>query len=92
MIAEGPALHAEDEAERLDMSGQVRQREGDDLPFVQIVKLVSLKVAHQDVARALARGQRVEILPSLLVCCRQIASGALLLDDQHAWPEEIDEA
>ena len=39
LISEGPALHSEDEAERLDMGGQVRQREGDNLPLVQIVKL-----------------------------------------------------
>ena len=62
LIAECPALHTEDEAERLDMCGQVHQRESDDLPLVQIVKLEGLEIADQDEARAGALGQRVEIL------------------------------
>ena len=37
LVAERPALHPEDEAERLDMHGQVREREGDGLAFIQIV-------------------------------------------------------
>ena len=56
LIAELPALDAEDETERLDMRGQVREGEDDDLPLVQIVKLEGLEVAHQDVARAVALG------------------------------------
>ena len=67
LVAERPALHPEDEAERLDMRGQVREREGDGLPLVQVVKLEGLEVAHQDEARALAFRQRVEILPGLFV-------------------------
>ena len=54
LVAEGPALHAEDEAERLNMRGQVRKRENHNFPFVEVVKLEGLEVAHQDVARALA--------------------------------------
>ncbi len=87
LVAEGSALHAEDEAERLDVRGQVRERESDELPLVEVVKLEGLEVAHQNVARALALGQRVEILPGLFECCRQIAPGALLFDDEHAGPE-----
>ena len=63
LVAEGPALHAEDETERLDMRGQVRKREGGDLALVEIVKLEGLEVTDQYVTRALALGQRVEILP-----------------------------
>ena len=89
---ERPALHPEDETERLDMRGQVREREGDGLTLVEIVKLEGLEVAHQDEARALALRQRVEILPRLFVGFAEIAPGALLLDDQHARPEQVDEA
>ena len=92
LVAERPALHAEDEAERLDMRGQVRQREGNGLALVQIVKLEGLEVAHQDEARALAVRQRVEILPGLFVRLAEIAPGALLFDDQYARPEQVDEA
>ena len=92
LIAECPALHAEDEAERVDTLGQTCKRERDDLSLVQIVKLKGLEVAHQDVARAVALGQRVEILPGLFVGSLEVASRALLLDEQHAWPEQVDEA
>ena len=47
LIAERPALHAEDEPERLDMRGQVREREGDDLALVEVVKLEGLEIADQ---------------------------------------------
>ena len=46
LIPEGPALHAEDEAERLDMRTQVREREGGDFPLVRIVKVKGLRLAH----------------------------------------------
>ena len=92
LVAERPALHPEDEAERLDMRRQVREREGDGLPLVQVVKLEGLEVAHQDEARALAFWQRVEILPGLFVRFAEIAPGALLFDQQHAGPEQVDEA
>ena len=52
LVAEGPALHAENEAEHLDMRGQVDQREGDGLPLVQIVKLEGLEGSDKDEARA----------------------------------------
>ena len=73
LVAERPALHPEDEAERLDMCRQVREREGDGLSLVKIVKLEGLEVAHKDEARALAFRQRVEILPSLFVRFAEIA-------------------
>ena len=63
------------------MGGQVREREGGDPPLVQIVKLEGLEVADQDVARSVAVGQRVEILPCLFIRSIQIAPGALLFDE-----------
>ena len=55
------------------------------------MEIEGLEVAHQDAARALPFRQRVEILPGLFVGCRQVAPGALLLDDQDARPEQVDE-
>ena len=83
-MAERPALHSEDEAERLHMRGQVHKREGDGFPLVQIVKLAGLEGAQQNKARALAFRQRVEILFGPFVCLAEIAPGALLFDEQHA--------
>ena len=65
LIAEGPALHAEDEPEGPDMRGQIRQRALDDRPLVEIAKLEGLEVAHQNEARAVALAQRVESTPRL---------------------------
>ncbi|MCY4269798.1 MAG: hypothetical protein OXE80_06475 [Gammaproteobacteria bacterium] len=92
LITEGPALHAEDEAERLHMLGQFRQGEGDRGALVEVAKLESLEVAQQDEARAVALGQGVEVIPSLFPGHIQIAPGALLFDQQNARPEQVDEA
>ena len=46
---------------------EVREREGYDLPLLQVVKLERLDVAHLDETRALALRQRVEIFPCLFV-------------------------
>ena len=43
-ITRGPAMYAEDEAERLDIRGQVRESEGDRLALVQIVELEGLEI------------------------------------------------
>ena len=91
LIAECPALHAEDKAERLDMAGQVREREADHFAFTEIVKLERPEIADEDVAGALLLGQGVEILSRLSVGLVEITPGALLLDDQHAGPEQVDE-
>ena len=63
------------------MRGQVSEREGGNFPFVQVSKLEGLEVAHQNVARALALGKCVEVLPGLLVGGLQVAPSALLFDD-----------
>ena len=67
LITEGSALHAQDEAELLDMVVQVRQRESNVFTFVQIVKLEGLEITNQDIARAGPLGQAVEILPGLSI-------------------------
>ncbi len=56
------------------------------------MKLEGLEVTHQDVARALAFRQRVEIPSGLFVRFAEIAPRALLFDEQHPRPEQVDEA
>ena len=73
------------------MAGQLREGEGDGLTLVQVVKLEGPEIADEDVARTVALGQRVEVLSGLPVRLAEIAPGALLLDDQDARPEEVDE-
>ena len=73
-------------------SGSSAQREGDRFALVEIVEFEGLEVADQDVARFLALGERIEVLARLIVGPGQIASCALLLDDQDTGPEQIDEA
>ena len=62
LIAEGPALHAQDEAEFFDVGGQVGEGEDGAFALVQIVKFKRLEIAHEDVAGAVVFGQCVEIL------------------------------
>ncbi len=92
LIPERAPLHTEDEPERLHVGRQVRQREGDRLPLAKIVKLEGPEIAHQNVARAVALGQGIEIPPGLFVGPGKIPPGTLLLDDQYAGPEQVDVA
>ena len=51
-----------------------------------------LKVANQDVSGFFMLREGVEIVAGLLVGTFKVATGALLFDDQHAWPEQVDKA
>ena len=92
LVAEGAALHAEDEAEPLDVRRQVGQGEAGLLALVPVEQLERPEVAEQLVAGAVAFGQRVEVGARLPAGRVQAAPGALLLDQQHAGPEQVDEA
>ena len=92
LIAEGAALHAEDEAEFLDVGVQVGERKGGGVSFVEVVQLEGLEVADQDVAGTLVLGQGVDVVSGLLVGAGEVAPGAFLLDDQDTGPEQVDEA
>jgi hypothetical protein len=48
------------------------------------------EVRDQDVARQIALGQSVEIVRSLRERAFQIFAGALVLDQEHAFPERVD--
>ena len=82
----------QDKAKLLRVLGQVGQSEKRAFPLVQVVQLKGLEVADQDVARALLLGQGVEIVAGLPVGAGEVAPGAFLLDQQHAGPEQVDEA
>ena len=91
LIPEGPALHAEDEAEHLDVGRQVRKCEGGCFTLVQIVKLKGLEVADQNVAGTLILRQGVEVFSGLVIGSVEVAAGAFLLNDKDARPEQVNE-
>ena len=91
LVAERPALHPQDEPERLDVPMQVRKREPTGLPLFQIVELERLEIAHQYVTRPIDLRERIKVTASLIVCYGQVAAGAFLLDYQDAKPEQVDE-
>ena len=90
LVAEGMALHAEDEAELFNVGRQVRECEGGRFTLIEIVKLEGLEVADQDVAGALVFRQGVNVFPGLVIRAGKVAAGALLFDDQDAGPEQVD--
>ena len=92
LIPEGAPLHAQDEAEIFDVAGQVGQGEARFAALVAVEQREGLKVAQELVARPVAFGQRVEIRTGLFACGVQAAAGALLFDQQHAGPEQVDPA
>ena len=92
MIAERPALHTDDEAELLDLLGQVDKREAGLLAFLPVKQLEHLEIAKQLVAGTVPLGKRIEVPASLTARNGQVATSALLLDQQNARPEQVDEA
>lgn len=55
------------------------------------MKLEGLEVAHEDAGRAAALGKRIETLHVLSVSLAEITPSAVMLDDQDARPEQVDE-
>ena len=92
LVAERPALNADDEPELLDVPRQVGEGEAGLFAFVAVEKLERLEIAEKLEAGALPFGQRIEVRAGLFTCSRQVASGALLLNQEDAGPEQIDVA
>lgn len=92
LIAEGPFLDAEDEAEQLDMARQFRKREGPAFARVAVHQLEILEIAQELPARLVGIADRVEIFARLNSGERQVPAGAFLLNQQHLRPKQIDEA
>ena len=90
LVPEGSRLDSNDESELLDMIRKIFKCEPELTSFVEVVQFEGLEVAHQDVARPLALGERVEVLARLRIGSREVASAALLFDQEDARPEQVD--
>ena len=89
---EGDAA-AEHEVERLDVPVQVGESEGQRLArAVPVAQHPCLKVARQDEARLLILRNALQIVERLQLRLAQVEPRALLLDQQRAGPEGVDEA
>ncbi len=51
-----------------------------------------LEIAQEDVARKLCVLEAGEIVERLCFCRSEVPAGALLVDQQNAFPEQVDEA
>lgn len=90
-LFEAAGLIAGDEAELAHVLLQILQRElGGDLAGFQVVQPETLEVADQQVARQLGVGKAMEIITRLRVCAVQILAARLVLDQQHALPQQVD--
>ena len=92
LIQKRPRGDPEDEAELLDVVRQLFEPESEHVPLQEVAEFEVLEIADQDVAGLLVFREGIEIAAGLLVGLLQIAPGALLLDDQDARPEEVDES
>jgi hypothetical protein len=86
------AAAAEDEGEGLDMFGEFVEAEADFAVLVKVEEAPVLKIAGEDVTGLLVVGEPVEIVERLAGGVREVEAGGLVLGDEGAGPEEIDEA
>ena len=92
LVLERASLDAEDEPELLDVLRQFRQRELYFPVFVEVVQLERLEVRDEQVAGEVGVLQPVEVGERLRLRLVQWSAHALLLDHEHATPEQVDEA
>ena len=92
LLAERAAVYAHHEAEAFDLLGQLGQCEANILLELEVDQLPVLEVAEQQIARPLVLRQRVEVFQRLRPRGGQTAPAALLLDEQHRRPEQVDVA
>ena len=92
LILERALLYAEDETELLHMGGQVFERKGYVLVFVQIVEFERPEIAQQDIARQVGILEAGEVGEGLRFGLPEVAACAFLLHEQDPFPEEVDEA
>lgn len=91
VIAAPSGVDADDEAERLDVVGQVRQREPGLFARVQIGQMEGLEVADHDVAWELVVLQARKVVEGLGAGAVEITASRLVLNQQLAFPEQVDE-
>ena len=85
-------LDAKNKPECVEIGLEVLEQESPLAVLLQIEQVPALEVAGQDVARAVALQQPVIIIERLVARLAQVQSRRLLLDDQGARPEQVDEA
>ena len=83
---------AGDEVEEVNLLRQLAQREVMHLVVVEVVQLEAPEVADEHVARQLVVAEPREVLLRLSVGAGQVFAAALLLDEQGAFPEQVDVA
>lgn len=79
------------EGEEFDAGGELFEREGRLLAGRKFQYLEDGEVAGDDELRQIVIGERIEVVQRLTRRLVEIATGRLLLDDQLARPEEVDE-
>lgn len=83
---------ARDEVEQAQIFVELGQREAVNFVFVQVVQFEVPEVAQQDVTGLLVGLQAGKIVPGLLERLGQILAPALVLDQQRAFPPQVDVA
>lgn len=91
LVFEAALLQAHDEAELLDVLGQIGQLERGGFAGVAVEKLEGLEVTQQLESRAIRFFQGIEILASLFPCPYQVAPRRFLFNEQDTGPEQVDE-
>jgi hypothetical protein len=91
LVAERPLPDAKNETEVLDVVGELLKPESDLGVLFQIVQFKRLEIAYQNIPRKLLFLEAGKVVEGLFLGARQVAAGALLLDQEHSLPEQIDE-
>ena len=90
-LAEAARLIAGDEAEQPDMLVQLGELEFGLLAFVQVVEAEAREIGDENVTRQVAFLEAGKVVERLLRRAVQILATRLVLDEQHAFPEQVDE-
>jgi len=92
LVAEDALFNAGDESEMLDVAREVAKRKADLGAGVEVVKFELLKVADEEIAGEFVVFELGKVVESLFFGFREVAASALLLYEEHAFPEKVDEA
>ena len=90
LVAECALLNAENEAEILNVIGKVTKWKSNRSALFEVVKLKGLEITYQDMTRKLVFFEAGKIVERLLFGLCKVEAAAFLLDQQHAFPKEVD--
>ena len=91
LLAERAFPDAKDEGEILDVLGKLAEPKSNCGVIFEVVQLEDLEIAHQNVAGKLVLFEPGKVVEGLFLGACQVAAGALLLHQEDALPEQIDE-